>query len=137
MPSAAVETVFRTRLAANWNAANGVILGVNGVSEPPHNGEPFLLIHYPVVSASRPALTRRRFEEGAARIIWNVPKGWLPETALPIADTISAMFRGDNLVVDHVEFFEPSPPIINDDNDEGNYYELAVIVPYRYQFDAA
>lgn len=135
MPSAAVESVIRTRFAASWNTSNGVILGVNGVSEPPSDGSAFVVIHYPVVNNSRPTLAKRRFEEGAARIIWNVPKGRLPESALPVADTISALFRGDNLVVDHVEFFEPSPPIINDDNDEGNYYELAVIVPYRYQFD--
>jgi hypothetical protein len=137
MPSAAVETVFRTRLAANWNTAHGVIVGSNGVSEPPSDGAPFVLIHYPIVSANRTALTRKRQEEGAARIIWNVPKGWLPETTLPIADTISALFRGDKLIVDRVEFLEPTPPIIDDDNDEGNYYELAVIVPYRYQFDVA
>jgi hypothetical protein len=137
MPSAAGETVFRTRLAASWNTANGVIVGVNGVTEPPADGSAFLIIHYPIVAASRPTLARRRYEEGAARIIWNVPKGIMPEASLPVADTISALFRGDKLIVDHVEFFEPSTPIINDDNDEGNYYELAVVVPYRFQFDAA
>lgn len=137
MPSAAVESVFRTRLASNWNPNNGVILGVNGVTEPPSDGSAFVIIHYPIASNSRPTLTRRRYEEGAARIIWNVPKGMMPEATLPVADAISALFRGDKLIVDHVEFFEPSPPIINDDNDEGNYYELAVVVPYRYQFDAA
>lgn len=137
MPSAAVESVFRTRLAAGWDAANGVILGTNGVSEPPPDGGPFLVIHYPIATNSRPVLTRKRFEEGAARIIYNVKKGILPETSLPLADTIAALFRGDKLIVDSVEFFEPSPPIINDDNDDGNYYELAVVVPYRYQFNAA
>lgn len=137
MPSAAVESVFRTRLAANWNTANGVIVGANGVSETPSDGSPFLLIHYPVSTADRPVLTRKRFEEGAARIIYNVPKGMLLETSLPRADTIAALFRGDQLIVNGVEFFEPSTPIVNDDNDEGNYYEIAVIVPYRYQFNAA
>lgn len=137
MPSAAVESVFRTRLAANWNTANGVILGVNGVSEPPSDGSSFLVIHYPIGVSNRPTLAKRRFEEGAARIIYNVPKGILPEASLPLADTIAALFRGDKLIVDHVEFFEPSLPLINDDNDEGNYYEVAVVVPYRYQFDVA
>jgi hypothetical protein len=137
MPSAAVETVIRTRLAANWNTANGVILEPNGQSEPPSDGSSFLVIHYPVGNSVRPTLTRRRFEEGAARIILNVPKGVLLSASLPLADTIAALFRGDKLIVDHVEFMEPSLPFISDDNDEGNYYELAVIVPYRYQFDVA
>jgi hypothetical protein len=79
MPSAAVEAVFRTRLEANWNIADGVILGSNEVMTAPSDGSPFLIIH--------------------------------------------------------VEVFEPSPPIVNDDNEDGNYFELAVVIPYRYQFD--
>ena len=137
MPSAAVEAAFRTRLAANWNTANGVILGVNEVGEPPSDGSPFLLIHYPVSMSKRTALTRHRFEEGAARIILNAPTGGGLPTWLALADTITEMFRGDKLVFDGVEAFEPSPPIVNDNQDQGNYFELAVIVPYRYQFNVA
>jgi hypothetical protein len=137
MPSSAVESVIRQWLATGWNTNNGVILGVNGVSETPADGAPFLVIHYPISNTQRPTLVERRFEEGAARIIYNVPKGWLLETSLPLADTIAALFRGDKLIVDHVEFFEPSLPFVDDDNDEGNYYEIAVVVPYRRQFDAS
>lgn len=137
MPSAAVESVIRTRLANNWNTANGVILQPNGASDPPSDGSAFLVIHYPLSNTVRPSLTERRFEEGAARIIYNVPKGIELSASLPLADTISALFRGDKLIVDSVEFFEPSLPFIDDDNDEGNYYEIAVVVPYRRQFDAS
>jgi hypothetical protein len=135
MPSAAVESVIRQRLADNWNTANGVILEANGQADPPSDGSAFLLIHYPVSDSFRPTLTRKRFEEGAARIIYNVPKGTHLSTSLALADTIAALFSGDNLIVSRVEFFEPSLPLINDDNDEGNYYEIAVVVPYRRQFD--
>jgi hypothetical protein len=137
MPSAAVEAAFRDHLAANWNTANGVILGVNEVFEPPSDGSPFLLIQYPISNAKRTALTRHRFEEGAARIILNAPTGGGLPIWLALADTIAAAFRGDKLIFDGVEVFEPSPPIVNDNNDDGNYFELAVIVPYRFQFNVA
>lgn len=135
MPSAAVEAAFRTRLASNWT--DTVIVGANDVTEPPSDGSGFVLIHYPVSDASQQALTKRRFEEGAARIILNVPAGEGLPTWLAKADTIAALFRGDRLKFDGVEVFEPSSPIINDGNENGSFYELAVIVPYRYQFDAA
>ena len=50
------------------------------------------------------------------------------------ASGVARPIGGDKLVFDGVEVFEPSAPIVNDDNEEGNYYELAVIVPYRYQY---
>ena len=136
MPSAAVEYAFRTRLAANWNVADGVILGSNGVTQAPADGSPFVIIQYPVSTNSRPMLKTKRFEEGAARIIYNAEVGDGLVAPLAKADAIAAAFRGDRLIVSGVEIFEPSPPIINNDNEDGNYYEFAVIVPYRYQFNA-
>lgn len=136
MPSAVVEAAFRTRLEANWNIANGVILGSNEVFTPP-NDAPFLIIQYPVAQNTRPVLARKRFEEGAARIIYNALTGQGLAVPLELADTIAAAFRGDRLKIgasSNVEVFEPSPPIINDDNEEGNYVEFAIVVPYRYQF---
>jgi hypothetical protein len=79
-------------------------------------------------------LRSKRFEEGAARIVYNAQVSSGLPGPLAKADAIAAAFRGDRLIVSGVEMFEPSPPIINDDNEEGNYFELAVIVPYRYQF---
>jgi hypothetical protein len=138
MPSAVVEAAFRARLEANWNIANGVIIGSNEQFVTPSDGAPFLLIQFPVAQNTRPMLTRRRFEEGAARIILNAPTGGGLQDWLVKADTIAAAFRGDKLKIgssSNVEVFEPSPPIVNDDNEDGNYFELAVVIPYRYQFD--
>lgn len=134
MPSAAVEAAFRARLEANWNIADGAIIGSNEVMTAPSDGSPFVIIQYPVANNIRPVLTRKRFEEGAARIIYNAQVSSGLPSPLAKADAIAAAFRGDRLIVSGVEMFEPSPPIINDDNEEGNYFELAVIVPYRYQF---
>lgn len=140
MPSAAVKDAFSDRLEANWDTADGIILGVNGETEPPSDGSPFLIIQFPVVENSRPMLTKRRFEEGAARIVYNAPSGSGVDDPLAKAETIADAFRGDRLKIGsslNVEVFEPSSPIINDNNEEGNYFELSVIVPYRYQFDVA
>lgn len=135
MPSAAVEAAFRSRLEANWNIADGVIIGSNEVMVAPSDGSPFVIIQYPVATNLRPMLTRKRYEEGAARIIYNAQVSSGLPGPLAKADAIAAAFRGDRLIVSGVEMFEPSPPTINDDNEEGNYFELAIIVPYRYQFN--
>jgi hypothetical protein len=138
MPSAAVESAFRERLEANWDTADGVIIGSNGVTEPPADGSAFLLIQYPVVMNTRPMLTTKRFEEGAARILYNAEAGLGLQGPLTTADAIASIFRGDRLKIGsslNVEIFEPSAPIVSDDNEEGNYFVLAVIVRYRYQFD--
>ncbi len=134
MPSAAVEAAFRGRLEANWNIADGVIIGSNEAMVAPSDGSPFLIIQYPIVQNIRPVLTRKRFEEGAARIVYNAQVSSGLPGPLAKADAIAAAFRGDRLIVSGVQMFEPSPPIINDDNEEGNYFEFAVIIPYRYQF---
>jgi hypothetical protein len=140
MPSAVVESAFRMRLEANWNIADGVILGSNEVFQAPSDGSPFVIIQYPVAQNIRPYLKTKRFEEGAARIIYNAKKNAGLPGPLAKADAIATAFRGDRLKIgssSNVEVFEPSPTIINDDNEEGNYFELAVIVPYRYQFNAS
>lgn len=137
MPASVVESTIRTRLATAWDTANGFIFSADEMSAPPPDGSAFLLIQYPVVDGRRPVLTQRRLEEGVARIIYNVPRNFPIATTLPKAEIISALFRGDGLRVNGVEFLEPSNPIITDNLDDGNYYELAVMVPYRYQFNAA
>jgi len=113
------------------------MIGANGRATPPDDGREFVVIQYPVSEGSRPVLTRRRFEEGAARIVYNAKSGTELSAALVQCDAIAAAFRGDRLKFDGVEVFEPNGPIVNDENDDGNYFEIAVIVPYRYQFDVA
>jgi len=137
MPASVVEATIRTRLTTAWDTADGYILGIDQVTSPPPDGAAFIVIQYPVVDGRRPVLTTRRIEEGVARIIYNVPRGFALSVTLPKAEIISALFRGDGLRVNGVEFFEPSNPVITDDLDDGNYYELAVMVPYRYQFDVS
>lgn len=135
MPSAIVDAAFRARIASSWSGPS--LIGGNSTAQPPGDGSPFLVLQYPVVNGSRPVLGPRYFEEGAARMVLNVQSGTGEAgltAALQSADQLASIFRHVNLG-NGVETFAPSPPIINDANDEGNYFSLSVIVPYRAQFD--
>jgi len=130
MPSAAVEAAFQARLAANWSQTPIIS---EGPHDPPASANAFLVVQYPVQSATKPVLQRVYFEEGAARLVLNVRTGIGLPYALGLADSLAALFR--TATFDGVETFAPSAPIINDQNDDGNWFEVAVIVPYSYQFN--
>lgn len=136
MPAAAVHAAFSERLLANWDQANAVIIEANATMVPPETS--FVMIQYPIANGEKPVLGRRFFEEGAARIVLNVPVGTGLTTALTWADSLATIFR-ETLVAEtattSLRTFEPSSPVVNDANGEGNWFELAVIVPYRYQFN--
>lgn len=144
MPSAVVDAAFKAKLAASWTV--GPVIGGSGVNDPPdHTTDPptgvdaFVAVQYPVVNAEKPVLGGRYFEEGAARLVLNVKREIDLAQGLAWGDTLAALFRGSNgqnQKFGGVEAFAPSAPIINDANDDGNWFELAVIVPYRYQFSA-
>lgn len=135
MPSAAVESAIKARLTSDWTLS--AVIGLNGVTEPPdpQTADAFLVVQYPIVSAEKPVLSGRYFEEGAARLVLNVSSGLGLDVVLPWADTLAGLFRDyKSATVAGFETFAPSAPIINDANDDGNWFELSVIVPYRYQF---
>lgn len=129
MPSAAVEAAFQARLASSWTISPVLQQG----DTEPADANAFLVVQYPVVNSDKPVLGRRYFEEGAARLVLNVKREIGLAEGLGWADTLAALFR--TVKFSGVETFAPSAPIIDDDIDDGNWLELAVIVPYRYQFD--
>lgn len=131
MPSAAVDAAFKAKLTSDWTLSP--VIGINGVTEPPASDNAFLVVQYPVVNGEKPVLHGRYFEEGAARLVLNVRSGLGLDTVLPWADTLAGLFR-EFRPGGGFETFTPSAPIINDANDDGNWFELSVIVPYRYQF---
>lgn len=134
MPSAAVETAFKARLDSLWSDSP-VIDGIPQPDLDSISDEAFLVVQYPVQNSEKPVLGRTYFEEGAARLVLKVRTEVGLTEALPLADTLANIFRSRKF--DGVETFEPSAPIINDQNDNGNWFELSVIVPYRYQFNSA
>lgn len=132
MPSAAVDTAFKARIAGNFTTIPTI--GVSGVTEPPPNGLSFVVLQYPVVNGVKPVLGRHFFEEGAVRIVVNATRGpaendaqttWIP--------ALASLFR-DRKLGGGIETFTPSGPILNNMNDDGNFVSYSLIVPYRYQF---
>lgn len=136
MPSPAVDMAFKARIAANFTAIPTIGVPVER-TEPPSDGSSYIVIQYPVVNGDKPALGRRFFEEGGARIVVVVTKGaaendardtWLP--------ALASLFR-ERKLAGGLETFAVDGPIINDTNDDGLFVSYSLIVPYRYQFDDA
>lgn len=137
MPSPAVDTAFKARIAANFTTIPTI--GIPPERTEPPNGSSFIVIQYPVVNGLKPVIGRRFFEEGAARIVFNVTKGpaeydaqqtWMP--------AIASLFRdksAKDLNVPGLQTFTPDGPITNDTNDDGDFVSYSLIVPYRYQFN--
>lgn len=137
MPSAAVDTAVKTRLAASWSTT--VVVGGLGPSdpadtltEPPEDVSAFLVVQYPVVNGDKPVLHGKYFEEGAIRLVLNVKRTKGLSQGLTWADSLATLFREYRNDAGF-ETFTPSAPIINDASDDGNWMSFAVIAPYRYQ----
>jgi hypothetical protein len=131
MPSAAVEAAFQARYYEETLNDPPIIPAIT-VGQPANTHDAFVVLQYPVVNGSKPVLERHYFEEGAARFVLNVRRTAEMETALALADDIASMFRDRKF--HGIETFTPSPPIVNDTTNDGNWFSLSVIVPYRYQF---
>jgi len=131
MPSATVEAAFQARYYEETLNDPPIIPAIV-VGQPANTHDAFVVLQYPVVNGSKPVLDRHYFEEGAARFVLNVRRTAEMETALALADDIAGMFRDRKF--HGIETFTPSPPIINDTSNDGNWFSLSVIVPYRYQF---
>jgi hypothetical protein len=132
MPSAVVEAAFQARLYEYTLGDPPVFSAI--VSGQPKNGDQaFIVLQYPVVNGSKPTIGRHYFEEGAARLVLNVRRTAEMEDALALADNLASIFRDKTF--HGIETFTTSPPIVNDTTNDGNWFSLSVIIPYRYQFD--
>lgn len=132
MPSAAVEAAFQARYY-EYTLGDPPIIPAIVSGQPPNGVDAFVELQYPVVNGSKPTIGRHFFEEGAARFVLNVRRTAEMDAALGIADEIASIFRYRKF--HGIETFTPSPPIVNDTSNDGNWFSLSVIVPYRYQFD--
>lgn len=132
MPSAVVADAFEARIGSSWNG-----LPVEGfdvvTAEPPANENGFIAVQFPVVNGSKPVINRHFFEDGAARFVLNIRKEVGLAQARIWGDALADLFRCRKF--GGIETFTPNPPEETDNNDDGSYVALAVIVPYRYQFD--
>jgi len=133
MPSAAVEAAFQARYY-EFTLNDPPLFPAIEAGQPPGVGtDAWVVLQYPVVNGSHPVLQRHYCEEGAARFVLNVRRTVEMDTALGLADDIAGIFRDRKF--HGIETFTPSGAIVNDTSNEGNWFSLSVIVPYRYQFD--
>lgn len=127
----AVVDAVEFRLAANWILCP--VIGANGQGETPDDGSAFLVVQYPVANASQTSIgspgSNAFREEGAFRIVINVPRGDGLSTGLTWADTLAGLFRSKSFA--GVVTFAPTSPAIDDRNDDGLYFVLSFAVPYQ------
>lgn len=135
MGLSAILAAVSDRLAAEWTRCP--------VREPnaknrntPEADEPFVEVQYPVmisagISIGEPGSNLYR-DEGAIRLVLNVVRGkGIVEAAVWI-DELRDLFRGK--IFDGVRTFAPSPPVIDDRNDDGRYYLLSFAVPFEHDY---
>ena len=126
-----VVDAVEARLAAGWSRCPVVSVNLN--KKPPPDGSAHLVVQYPAassrpISIGAPGANIYR-EEGAFRILVNMPKGDGQEQGLQWADELAALFRGRRF--GGVETFAPSSPALDDRNDAGNFFQLSIAVPYE------
>lgn len=138
MASSAVVTAVEARLAANW--ASTAIVGLNGqggAAEPPEDGAPYVVVQYPLASEAQMSLgdpgNNLWREEGTFRLVLHARRGEGRAQALTWMDELRAIFRGQ--VFAGIDCREASPPIENDQNDQGNYYVFSSSVAYRFDIN--
>lgn len=138
MPAAVVDALVTARLRAFLDDTPPAfaisLLPPNMVASPSSADAAFIVIQYPVVNGSKPVLNRHFQEEGGIRIVVNVRREIELDQALALSDDIASLFRERDLG-SGLRTFAPDTPIINDTSDDANWFSLAVIVPYRLQFD--
>lgn len=131
MAHKAVVDAVAAYLAAQWTLCP--VLGLNGQGEPPPDGAPYLMVQYPVATVARLALGTPCYrEEGGIRFVLHLPRGEGLERVLAWADTLAALFRYQTF--DGVETQAPTPPFLDDGNDNGLYFVASVVAPYAFTF---
>lgn len=129
MPAKAVADAVQARLVANWTQT--MIIDYDTRATPP-DADAFLMTQYPVVNAEKPVIDRLFREVGGIRFVLSVRRGIGQAQGLAWADQLAALFR--EVKFSGIQCWQPSPPIVDDNNEEGDWVLYAVIVPYWFEF---
>lgn len=133
MPLKRVADLFEQRLLSNWTACP--VIPYDTIAEPPPDVPAFLVQQYPVVQGVRPVLERHFEEVGVYRLVLNVRRGIGLAQGLIWTDQLHELFNSIRFVENAVlETLVPDGPIIDDNNEEGDWIVYSVIIPYRYQY---
>lgn len=130
MASAAVVTAVEARLAANFTRCPVVSLNLLGTA--PDDGSPFLTVQYPVANGQQQSIGSPGAnvwrEDGAFRLILNIRRAQGVTEGMQWADELAALFRGKQF--GGMSTWAPTSPVLDDSNDNGNYWVLSFVVPY-------
>ncbi len=132
MASKSVVDAVMARLSSNWSGAP--VFGANEQYEAPRDGSVFVRVDWPISNSEQasfgaPGQNVWR-DEGVFRLVIHAQRGVGIDAGLTMADELAALFRGKEF--SGVQTFAPSAPATDDDSGNGNYYILAVAVPYQF-----
>lgn len=134
MANRQVIDAVEARLGETWDGAP--VFGANKEGEPPSDGTPFLIVQYPVANNRRMLINARVYrEDGAFRVVLNEARGFGLLQALERCDSLAELFRDQ--AFDGVVCQVPSSPLIDDDNEDGNYFQISMVFPYTFNFTGA
>ena len=130
MASKAVHDAVKARLTENWTACP--VFGPNERTDTPDDASAFIDLEFPVavsgqITIGAPGANLYR-EDGVFRLIIAAQRGAGVDQGLAWADELAALFRGKEF--DGVQTFAPNPPVIDDSNDNGNYFTLSIACQY-------
>jgi hypothetical protein len=132
MASAAVVTAVEARLVANWT--DTPIISPNITGDTPADGSPFLTLQFPVATEVHVGMAdvgNRTFrEEGTIRFVLTIARVLGQGVILKYCGDLAALFRA--VQFDGVSTFAASPPVLTNENDQGNYWVMSVSVPYYF-----
>lgn len=135
MASKGVVAAVNARIAASWaGPGKPEVVAANTSGKTPAGAAAFVTVQYPAGSAGQitvgaPGANVWR-ESGVIRFVIAAQRGKGLDEALQWADELAALFRGKDF--GGVQTFAPSPPAIDDDNDQGNYFKLSFGVEYQH-----
>lgn len=132
MASLAVQEKVEALIGNPWNGITVITPNTSG--EVPADASRFLTIQYPLSDSEQVGLAsvgnRNYREEGVIRLVLSVKKGEGNREALTLCETLRTLFRG--YASGDFRCWEASPPVENNDNEDGNYYVLSVAIPYYF-----
>jgi hypothetical protein len=129
----AVKTLVEANPIALYDGSSLKVVWPNDTETSPSGF--WLVVQFPFSTEEHVGMAgvgNRGFrEEGAIRFMLMVPRNDVEmDYALELCDTIRDLVRAKDF--GGVTTFAPSPPVIDDDNDNGTQFVLSMAVPYYY-----
>jgi hypothetical protein len=138
MAQKAVMDAVAARLGNPWisgvDSASLPVFDPNTTGQSPVDGSPFIEIQYPISNADQISIGSpgsQVFRDlGAIRFVLSIQRGSGVSQGMGWCDEIAALFRGKQF--SGVNTWAPSSPVLDNSNDNGNYWIMSFAVPYYF-----